>query len=156
QKVTGAYIYPIQYYMSLSNHAGNLITAGDFDSSHKYAKDAIGLVNLYGEINFPRIEVPINNFILSGYLSKSLNTKECIQLIESLFKYLGDSIDQRILLRNNFIIFKALNNELEDAFTLAKQLTEMLSKATRKDAYYEYFLGINFSVINYLVGDKPA
>jgi hypothetical protein len=145
--------YPLQYYMALANHSGNLTAYGEFDDGYSFAQHAVLFKNSYPEISFPRIEVPINNLIISGYLSHKMPASQCLQLYESLFSNL-EYVEGRILLRNNYIILKALNGELDNALTLIDQLHNLLTSTTREDNYYEYFVGINRFVIHFLNGKK--
>jgi hypothetical protein len=143
------YRSPIQFYMALANHSGNLIIAGEFNTAYEYSQEAIALQKIYPEVIFPRIEVPINNYTLSSLLSKTLTAHQCIEVYDSLFKRLNNS-EERILLKSNYIVLKALSGKLEEALIHSEALKKLLSNASRKDNYYNYFVGINHAVIIYL------
>lgn len=151
----GVYLYPIQYYMSLTNHSGNLISCGDFQSSYYFAQQAFLLKEQTPEIIFPRPEVPTNNFILSAYLSSQLPANKCVELYDLLFSKLDNS-EERILLQSNYAIFKALDNKLEDAFASLEKLWKYLQSATRNDSYYEYYVQINRFALHFLIGQKET
>jgi len=149
------YRFPLQYFMALANHSGNLLANGDFENAYDFAQQALLYKNNYPEISFPRTEIPINNFIISGYLSKNLTISQALQLYESLFSNL-QYLEGRILLKNNYTIFIAMNGELERARLLIDELNDLLLSTTRGDNYYEYFVGINKFAIHLLNGKKST
>lgn len=73
---------PIQYYMAMANHSGNLILCGEFKEANFYSNEAIDFLNKSENIEFPRPEIPINNFIISGFLSGNLSAKDGITIYE--------------------------------------------------------------------------
>jgi hypothetical protein len=149
----GVYRSPIQYYMALVNHSGNLISAGKPNAAYEFIQKSLSLETLYSELTFPRMEVAINNCVLSGYLSKNLKADECLGLYDMLFTKL-EGVEDRILLRNNYNIFLALNNNLPKALANSNDLMNVLHSASRKDNYYSYFVGVNHACFNFLNGNR--
>lgn len=149
----GVHLFPIQYYMALTNHSGNLICCGDFQSAYHFAQQAIVLKDHSPEIIFPRPEVPTNNFILSGYFSSQLSPIKCLELYDLLFSKL-DKIEERVLLQSNYAIFKALDNQVEEAYASLERLWNYLQSGTRQDSYYDYYVQINRFALHYLTGQN--
>lgn len=152
----GIYRSPIQYFMALVNHSGNLIVGGGFSEANQTAQESLSLQKTYSEIVFPRIEVAVNNYIVSGFLSETLDAKKSIQLFDSLFKSIQNPND-RILLQNNYVVMNALSADVDGALSISNQLWKLLSNSSRKDEYYTYFVGVNRAVLFYMVyGQRKA
>lgn len=145
--------FPIQYYMTLANHSGNLIVSGQFESAYHYAQQAILFKDNFSEIAFPRIEIPFNNLMVAGFLSNQLSSDKVIEIYDALFLTL-ENVEHRVLLQNNYFVFKALNNSLAESLNLCESLNNHLVSTTRNDSYYQYFVGINRAVLYFLNGDK--
>jgi hypothetical protein len=151
----GAYLYPIQYYMALVNHAGNLICCGEFETAYNIAKQIFLLKESTREILFTRNEVATNNFILAGFFSSNLLPEKCIELYEVLFSSL-DRSEERVLLRTNYAIFKAMANSVNEAYIELEKLWAFIKEGTREDSYYEYYVQINRFAIHYLNGKTES
>lgn len=149
----GVYLYPIQYYMALINHSGNLISSGDFETAYFFSQQAFVLRDQTPEIIFPRPEVATNNFILAAYLSSHLSAGKCVELYELLFSRI-DKSEERILIQTNYIIFKALDNKVDDAYRLLEKLWSYLQTGTREDFYYNYYVQINRFALHFLTDRK--
>lgn len=145
---------PIEYYMALSNHAGNEINQGDFENSHCTSLLALNLIKNYPMLNFPRHEIPINNFIVSGILSENLELQNGIDLYEQLFENKKKYADY-ILLLNNQAILHALNNDLTYAEKIINVAVNFIESESCIDSYYEYYIGINKVIMFYFL-DKVS
>lgn len=145
--------FPIQYYMALANHSGNLIVAGEFESAYHYAQQSILFKENYPEIAFPRLEIPINNLIVSGFLSNHLTSEKVLEIYDALFEQI-ENVEYRVLLQNNYFVFKALNNNLRESLKLCENLNNHLASTTRNDSYYRYFVGMNQAILYFLNGER--
>ena len=72
-------------------------------------------------IEFPRIQLLRNNYIISGYLSGNLNEDECILLYEKIILDIPYIISERLFYKSNLSIFWALKNEPQKALNILRE-----------------------------------
>lgn len=146
---------PIQYYMALANHSGNLIICGEFKEANFYSNEAIKLLSKSENMEFPRPEIPINNFIVSGFLSGELSPDDGINLYNKIFaeNTCSDYADHVLLLNNQAILLVHSNNFKEAIFLLDKAINFLKEKKS-EDNFYEYYLKMNLLTLNSLLGYK--
>lgn len=134
---------PLQYLMALTNYAGTLLVASEYKSAFHYANEGIIFLN-EKKIWTKDIEKVINNYLVSGYFSKNLS---CSEILESFERLLADSVlKNKVLLLNNYYIFKMLCGKVENLYE--KFYTLFQSDAVQKhNDYYVYLTGINLICI---------
>jgi len=145
-------IYPIQYYMSLTNYAGNLLAAGEFEDSFKYANMALNTINECPSIVFPRPMIPANNFIVSGLLSKMFSPAEAMKMFSSIISQ-KETIADEVLLKNNIAVTYILNGKVTDGENKLMEIIELLRQHTRIDNYYEYLPRVNLATVMFINGN---
>lgn len=72
----------INYFISLCNLSAAHIEVGEFHLAFETAQKAEELTLEYKTIKFPRIQILVNNSLLSGYLSKNLDIENCISSLK--------------------------------------------------------------------------
>lgn len=140
---------PIEYYMSLSNHAGNKLNQGDFDNSYYTSLIALNLIESYPTLNFPRHEIPSNNFIVSGILSSKIDIQEGIKLYKKLLEGEKTYADYMLLVNNLSILYALTNNFIKAEETIDSAI-DFIKKGNCIDTYYEYYIEINRLTFKYL------
>lgn len=142
---------PVQYYMGLCNLSGNLLVIGEFIEATQTAERAANFWQKCRDLAIPRLEVAINNLLISSVLSGVLNAKDAERTMKEIDFDSPESPD-RYLLANNLIIFTALTGNLEGALKQAERTFASLGSNTSDDSYYRYFIGTNLAGILHLVG----
>jgi tetratricopeptide (TPR) repeat protein len=146
------FVYPLQYYYSINNHAANLITSGDFIEAFKFSKEALSVPNRIDNVHFPEYEIPSSNYIVSGLLSQNFSNQEALQLFKEVYNKNGTTADT-ILIANNYGVIEILNGNLNTAYILFKELYDSI-KDSNIDCYYKYFIGSNLALLRHSLGDK--
>ena len=143
---------PVQYYMGLCNLSGNLLVIGEFIEATQIAERAATFWRKCQDLAIPRLEVAINNLLISSVLSGTLNAKDAERTMKEMDFDSSESPD-RYLLTNNLIIFTAMTGNLEEALKQAERTFASLGSNTSDDSYYRYFIGTNLAGILHLVGE---
>jgi len=146
---------PVQYYMGLCNLSGNLLVTGEFEASRNMAQLATTFWTKFQDIALPRIEVALNNLVISGYFSGALNANDALQTMAKMEFGSRESPDKYLLV-NNYIVLTALVGKLEEAIQIGTPFFESLGPNSSDDGYYRYFLGTNLSSCLHLVGKTNA
>jgi hypothetical protein len=130
---------PKHYVMALTNYAGISIVASEYQKAFKYAQRGIDFLR-NKKILLKDAEKTINNYLISGYFAGKVTCEEAVKSFELLFK--DFSIKNKVLLLNNYYIFKLLHNELSNLYDQLENLFQ--AKAVQKhNDYYIYLTGIN-------------
>lgn len=141
-----------QYFMALVNYSGVLCTCGKFHESNKVCNDALELLNENPSYPFPRSQILLNNYFLSGYLSGNLRISDALKGFQCIVDNIGVSAE-RLFYVSNLSVLQALNNQVE----LAKSTLELEANLqnTNKDAekIYKYRVLLNCASYTYLLGD---
>lgn len=151
-EVGGFPLNPIEYYYSLNNHVANLMVSGDFNESHNYSKVLLKFTENTQGIIFPRTEVVINNYIVTGYLTKKVNSSKGLQLFETVFQNSKSSSDM-ILIKNNYASLLACNGDFDTSKEKFLELQQVLKEKSNIETYYEYCINSNLLVVEYLMGN---
>lgn len=144
-------VNPVQYYLSLINCSGNLISLGEYEEALNYSKQGLDLINEYLGIAFPESHICANNYIISGLLAKVFEPNQAIFMFNALNKN-GDLTADKILIQNNYAIAYVYNNELKKAHDIWKKLFAS-TKKDDLDPYYIYFISINYASLLFLLGN---
>jgi tetratricopeptide (TPR) repeat protein len=142
---------PVQYYMGLCNLSGNLLVIGEFVEARQTAERAANFWRKCQDLAIPRLEVAINNLLVSSLISGALNAKDAEHAMKEMDFNSSDSPD-KYLLANNLIIFTAFTGNLDEALQQAMQTFSSLGTNTSDDNYYRYFIGTNLAGILHLTG----
>ena len=116
---------PIQYLMSLGNHAGILIECGKFDEAYIEIKKAQNLVR-DNSIKFPRLHIIDNNYLLSVYLSDNSQKGQILEAYKKLL-YLPQNADN-IFIQSNYCALLAVNGEPQKACDMLEEIKSKLRK----------------------------
>jgi hypothetical protein len=143
---------PVQYYMGLCNLSGNLLVIGEFVEARQTSERAANFWQKCQDLAIPRLEVAINNLLVSSVVSGAMNAKDAERTMNELDFDSPESPD-RYLLTNNLIIFIALTGNLQEALRQAERTFASLGSNTSDDSYYRYFIGTNLAGILHLVGE---
>lgn len=142
----GFIMYPHQYFMSLINYSSNQICSGNFSNAFNCAQTAINLYNQMPGMRFPRLEIAINNFLVSGFLSEKISLYETIASISTLLDKLEDIADKTII-QTNLSVFYLLNFEKDKALLLLTSLNTTIEKSKCEEYSYIYHVKTNLLVI---------
>lgn len=144
--------YPIDYYITLVNYASVLICCGDFKKAHSTNQAALELQHKYSELKFPRSEILINNFFMSGILCGEITIDTAIKNMKSLLKNLDITADIYFL-KSNLGIYYIMQGDLIRAQELLEPIhTEASNKKIREYSYY-YHAETNLAIIFILKKD---
>jgi hypothetical protein len=146
---------PAQYYMALCNLAGNLIVIGEFEEAREKAQAACAFGKRCRSTQLPRLEVGVNNLVLSGYLCGKLKPSEAVAAMQEMRPLLSESPD-KLLATNNLVLLEALSGDLRGALGNAKQLLDDLIASSSDDTYYRYWIETNLASLLHLNGMTDA
>ena len=73
-----------QYYLSQVNYAGVLCLIGKFKESYERNEKILTLCQQFPDFPFPRTNIFLNNYLVSGYLAHRLTAEECAQSLKEL------------------------------------------------------------------------
>lgn len=133
---------PIQYLMSLGNHAGILIECGKFDEAYIEIKKAQNLVR-DNSIKFPRLHIIDNNYLLSVYLSDNSQKGQILEAYKKLL-YLPQNADN-IFIQSNYCALLAVNGEPQKACDMLEEIKSKLPLISEK--FYESCIYNNLLVL---------
>ena len=142
-----------QYYLSQVNYAGVLCLIGRFKESYERNKKILALCQQFPDYPFPRTNIFLNNYLISGYLSHQLTAEECAQS----FNELVDSIEpcaERLFYVANFSIFLALSGDVKEALLRLQQEANLQDMKEDKEKIYNYRIAFNSGVYQFLLNNK--
>ena len=140
------------YYISLVNYSTILINQGEFDKAYNLTIDGINLERDNIDVEFPRIELLRNNYIIAGYLSGNLGEDECILIYDEMLSDMP-IISERLFYKSNLSIFLALKNEPQKAFDVLHEEAKLHYEGDEKEGLYQYRVVTNTSIYQYMLGD---
>lgn len=142
-----------QYYLSQVNYAGILCLIGKFKESYESNKKILALCQQFPDYPFPRTNIFLNNYLISGYLAHQLTVAECAQS----FKELVDSIApcaERLFYVANYSIFLALSGNIREALLRLQQEEKIQDIKEDKEKVYNYRVSFNSGVYQFLLNNK--
>ncbi len=142
-----------QYYLSQVNYAGVLCLNGEFKESYERNEKILALCQQFPDFPFPRTNIFLNNYLISGYLAHQLTVEECAQS----FKELVDSLDpcaERLFFVANFSIFLALSGNVREALLRLQQEAKIQDIKEDKEKIYNYRIVFNSGVYQFLLNNK--
>jgi hypothetical protein len=149
---------PLEYYFALNNHIANTMVCGQFGDSYNYANQVLQLVRNYrGLVTFPRIEVVLNNYALSGLLDNQLSSSRALTVFESIVTAPNRlSYSDRILIEINRALLCAITDDFQTASDHLQRLRRKLQDEENIEIYYDYYIASNLMVIEHLQGNTQA
>jgi hypothetical protein len=145
--IDGTFIrYPRQYFMSLTNFGANQACLGNFTEAFNLSKTAIDLYNHMPGIHFPRLEIVINNYLLSGYLSNKMALKDTIVSFNTLLSEIKQIADKTIIMTNLAALY-LLDLQQDKANEILHELDREIEKSNCNEFSYEYHVKVNLLII---------
>ncbi|MRN52655.1 DEAD/DEAH box helicase family protein [Paenibacillus monticola] len=145
---------PFEYYMALNNFAANAIVCGQFIIAFESMIKVFNLVKFFSEMEFPRKEIIMNNYIISGFLSGCLTVEQGIQAYNQVFEQINFKHSDHVLLRMNQASLYASNYDVHTARAILYSLVEELENKENVEIYYQYCVESNLMVVEYLCKNK--
>ncbi|WP_413409379.1 hypothetical protein [Paenibacillus amylolyticus] len=149
----GVPLNPIQYYFSLNNHIANTLVLGKFEESFEDATQLRKFIANHKGIPFPRPEIPLNNYILSGIASENISFEKGLEIYNEMFNKIKSSADS-ILLKINQAVLYAATNQLDHARDILDTLKKKLIRQKNIELYYQFYVDSNLMVVEYLLGNQ--
>ena len=146
--------HPIQYYYTLNNLVANLLASARFDEACRRAAELDDLVNRY-PLPWPSLEIPVNNYVLAGFLSGKLSAEAAVQMMSKVQADPPASGDA-ILIANNYAVLLLQTGQAGEAERRLDACYRMLSAGGPCDPYHKYFVGNNLAALTALAGDGAA
>lgn len=140
-----------QYYICLGNYTTILINQGAFKEAYQVAVHGFEIEKNNGDIEFPRLQLLRNNYILAGYLSENLDENDCIYLYEEMLSEMP-LISERLFYNSNLSIFFALKDNPQKAFDTLQKEALLHYNTEEKEGLYQYRVVTNTSIYQYLLG----
>ncbi|MCM1410160.1 MAG: ATP-binding protein [Lachnospiraceae bacterium] len=141
-----------QYYISLVNLSTILINEGEFDKAYNITMKGFNIEDNNQDVDFPRIQLLRNNYIISGYLSGNLNEDECILLYKEILSAMPNIISERLFYKSNLSIFWALKDEPKKAYDIIQEEAKLHYDIEEKEGLYQYRVVTNSSIYLYMLG----
>ena len=142
-----------QYYLSQVNYAGTLCLNGKFFESYQRNVKILELYQQFQDYPFPRPNILLNNYLISGYLSNQITIAECVDVYKEFVLSL-DICAERLFYVSNYSIFLALLGNIEEALYVLQNEGNLQNVEKDKENLYNYRVSLNTSVYYYLLGFK--
>lgn len=140
-----------QYYICLGNYTTILINQGSFEEAYNIAVQGFETEKNNRDIEFPRIQLIRNNYILAGYLSEKLNEDDCIHLYDKMLTEMP-LISERLFYNSNLSIFWALKGNPKKAFDILHNESLLHYDTEEKEGLYQYRVVTNTAIYLHLLG----
>lgn len=141
------------YYLSVLNHAANLIVLSKNADAQQLLEDACRIVQSNAFLEQIHKDILINNLLINEYCIGNCPIDECIYAYEELVQYNLDCADN-LLVKNNYITFVALNGDFFNALQLSEELYMQIKYNDDADDYYRYYILNNYCILLWLNGKK--
>lgn len=119
---------------------------GEFLSGFDNAQIALNLYNEMPGMRFPRLEIAMNNYLLSGFLSKKINIDDTITSFCALLQNLEEVAD-KVLIQMNLSALYLMNFQKDKAISLLSILNTDIENSKCKEFSYIYHVKTNLLVI---------
>lgn len=145
----------IHYYNSLTNFSASQIVNGHYLEAFQTCLNIKDLISTHPNVIFPRQHIWENNYCLSGYLSKQINSNDVIKRINLLISDLPINAE-RLFLVSNLSIFYALSDDFDSAKNILLEESKIQNTLKNDDieGKYDARFNYNYAVYTYLSGDK--
>lgn len=145
--------YPIQYFMALVNYSSNRICSGKPAEAFRSTQIAIDLYNTMKGLRFPRIEIAINNYLLSGFLSGEITLKDTLSSFHMLLEQLNRIADKTII-QTNLAALYLMDLQVDKAFEILYDLQKQMENSRCQEFSYTYHIKINLLLIAFIYDDS--
>ena len=150
---------PLNYYIALTNLAGNGILRGEFQE----ALDTVGLCRYYLEsvrgtvddMTFPRPDMLISNGLIASYRMGVQDAASCLQVMAEVIAAIPATKD-RPLHRNNQSVYLAESDRFTEAVEILRTAYDALHAVREMDAFYRYYVGSNLTMAMLGAGDLDS
>lgn len=143
--LSGFVKYPIDYYITLVNYGSVLICSGKFMEAHSVNQKALKFQHKYSELKFPRAEILINNFFMSGVLCEQMDCADAINNIKNLLDTLKGTADIYFL-KSNLSIYLMMDGKLSEACEILEAIDEEAKQREIKEYSYFYHAEVNLAI----------
>lgn len=106
---------------------------------------------LKNNINFPRMQIAKNNYILYDYFSGKIAVQKAVSEFKKLYEETVGSADH-VFIASNYAVFMMLNHELEKAKQIL--IKELNNVKDEQEGAYNYRITINLSVCEFLIDNS--
>lgn len=141
-----------QYYLSQVNYAGILCLIGKFKESFDRNKKILALCQQLPKYHFPRINIFLNNYFVSGYLAHKFTAEECTQGFKKLVNSMAPCAE-RLFYVANYSIFLALSGNVQEALLRLQQEEKIQDIKNDKEKIYNYRVAFNSGVFQFLLNN---
>lgn len=138
-----ASLNPIQYLMSLVNHAGILIECSHFAEALGEISKAQELVKGNIHIAFPRLHIVDNNYLIAIYLSDERSKANVLSAYKKIVD-LNQNADN-IFIISNYSALLAVNGYIEEAYQILLEKSSNLPQ--NREQFYELCINNNLLVL---------
>lgn len=138
------------YYISLINNSAVLLDCGEFIKSYACSSKALKLEKDYPNIDYPRPHILRSNFFIAGVLCRKIKIIDAINFYKETIKN-SPIIPERIFLATNLSSLLAINNELEEAYTLLSNECKLQNVDDDIEGLYDLSANSNLIVFKYLL-----
>lgn len=139
----GTSLNPVQYLMSLANHAGILIECGRFSESFYEIAKAQQLVCDNQHIIFPRTQIIDNNYLICTYLMDNSIKAEVLNSYTNIVN-LSENADN-IFITSNYCALLAVNGNINDAYDILERQYKKVQNSS--ESFYELCITNNLLVL---------
>ena len=139
-------IYPVQYFLCLNNYIGVLCQCGDFGEAGEYAILLQHFIMHHRDIQYPRMEIFVNNYLLALLFSNKISTEKCLEIYNNTFgNNLRDNADQVFLLCNLSVLYMRMH-KYESAYKILDNLYNNINFNNDNEAMYAISIRINLAI----------
>ena len=139
-------IYPVQYFLCLNNYIGVLCQCGNFCEAGEYATLLQHFIMNHRDIQYPRMEIFVNNYLLSFLFSDKISTEKCLEIYNNTF---GDDLSgnaDRFFILCNLSVLHMRTHDYESAYKILDNLYNNINFDNDNEAMYAISIRINLAI----------
>ncbi len=144
---------PVHAYIGHTNLSANRIVAGDFESAYSAALQGKKVVSNHRTFVFPRMDILVNNLIISGYFARKITRGDVISHFLGLAKK-SDLTNDRSLIVSNAAWAMAVGGEYQRALKILLPVEKQLKLKSDFDGFYHYYVENNIAGCRFMLGDR--
>lgn len=141
------------YYLSLLNYSANLTVLSKHDVARKLLIEAYQIVRANKFLKNIHKDILLNNFVLNSYYVEQSSIVDCQTVLKKLIENNAECADN-LLIKNNYIVFIALNGDLSKALLESRDLYLQIKYDSDMDDYYQYYILNNYGILLWLNNNK--
>lgn len=143
---------PTTAYIILANSVGNSLQCGQFEEALQQAHTADQIVATHPQIKFPRLDILVNNQLMSDWFLGAQPHREVLAQYELLIANHKNSGDKWVLKSNMAAMYLALSMVDQASQILNDQ--DNLELDSGGDVYFSYFMQNNLAALQFDQGDR--